>query len=216
MRFRLPSNQLARWLEVLSHFVLTLIHRKGKGHENADFWSRVGCNPRECDCYDRNSILEELPCSGCKTCRKHEQWSVLPNVDDVVPLFARNVSCHILPGSKQRKFSCMGMAMALLCLLFGVLWSVLGRVLEGMKLSGRCFNAVVLDISEILKMHRSKLLRRLRTRTDRDSLGGPPVERLSDDNDILFPGEKSSRNSSKSPIDDDLLQNDGSLKELKR
>ena len=66
MRVRSPSDQLARWLEVLSQFDFTLIHRKGKSHANADFWSRVGCDPRECHCYDRSKILEELPCGGCK------------------------------------------------------------------------------------------------------------------------------------------------------
>ena len=47
------------------------------------------------------AMAKELPCGGCKVCRKrHEQWSVLAEVDDVVPLFTRNISS---PASKETK-----------------------------------------------------------------------------------------------------------------
>ena len=45
MRVRSPSDQLARWLEVLFQFNFILIHRKGKSHANADFLSQGGLRP---------------------------------------------------------------------------------------------------------------------------------------------------------------------------
>ena len=38
-----PTNQLARWLELLSEFDLELVHRKGLKHNNADGLSRQEC-----------------------------------------------------------------------------------------------------------------------------------------------------------------------------
>ena len=78
MRFKSPTDQLARWLEVLLQYDFVLLHRSGKKHRNAEFWSRVGCDPYECDCYDRSKALEELPCGGCKTCKKRQdQWGIM-------------------------------------------------------------------------------------------------------------------------------------------
>ena len=83
MSFKSPTDQMARWLEVLSQYDFKIVHRAGRLHINADFLSRI-CNPHECDCYNKDTILENLPCGGCKVCHKrHEQWSVLQDVDDV-------------------------------------------------------------------------------------------------------------------------------------
>jgi len=93
MSFKNPENQMARWLEVMSQFDFRIEHRKGNKHANADFLSRLQCDPCECDCYDGKTILQDLPCGGCKDCkRKHEQWCDFEEYDDVVPLITRQVS----------------------------------------------------------------------------------------------------------------------------
>jgi len=85
MSFKEPENQMARWLEILSQYDFSIIHRKGRKHENADFMSRLACDPVECECYDGQSILSDLPCAGCKECRKrHEQWSSFMETEDIV------------------------------------------------------------------------------------------------------------------------------------
>ena len=42
--FKNPEGQLARWLEVLSTYDLTITFRAGKTHNNADAMSRIPCN----------------------------------------------------------------------------------------------------------------------------------------------------------------------------
>ena len=88
MRFRHPIGQLARWLEELSQFDMVVMHRAGAKHQNADALSRI---PASCNCYDAGKTLEELPCGGCRHCRKiHEAWAKFEeDVDDVVPLATR-------------------------------------------------------------------------------------------------------------------------------
>lgn len=44
MEFKNPEGQLARWLEVISQYRLTLIHRAGRVHMNADGLSRRPCS----------------------------------------------------------------------------------------------------------------------------------------------------------------------------
>lgn len=44
MQFKNPEGQLARWLEVVSQYRLTLIHRPGRVHMNADGLSRRPCS----------------------------------------------------------------------------------------------------------------------------------------------------------------------------
>ena len=74
--FKNPERQIARWIEVLSHFDYKLEHRPGVRHCNADGLSRIPCDPDACQCYDGTTILENLPCGGCKGCqKKHEEWS---------------------------------------------------------------------------------------------------------------------------------------------
>ena len=38
-----PSNQIARWLEILSEFTYSTEHRKGEKHGNADSLGRKSC-----------------------------------------------------------------------------------------------------------------------------------------------------------------------------
>ena len=108
MSFREPTDQTARWLEILSRFRFKIEHRAGRKHKNADALSRVPCDMSNCDCFDSANILSELPCGGCKTCkRKHEQWSAFMEESEVVPIQVRKIT-----GRKNIRFRC-----TLLCLL---------------------------------------------------------------------------------------------------
>ena len=93
MSFREPTDQMARWLEILSQFDFDIEHRAGKKHGNADSLSRMPCDPDSCDCYDGSTILSDLPCRGCiMTCqRRHREWSDFFSVDDVIPLSSKSV-----------------------------------------------------------------------------------------------------------------------------
>ena len=44
MNFKNPEGQIARWIETLSSFDMTIQHRPGIRHKNADSLSRVPCN----------------------------------------------------------------------------------------------------------------------------------------------------------------------------
>ena len=68
--FKNPEGQIARWIEVLSHFDYKLEHRSGISHRNADGLSRIPCDPNACQCFDGKTVLENLPCGGCKSCQK--------------------------------------------------------------------------------------------------------------------------------------------------
>ena len=58
-----------------------IVHRSGNKHLNADSLSRVLCDSDDCDCYDGQTILDELPCLGCKTCiKRHKGKSMVSNV----------------------------------------------------------------------------------------------------------------------------------------
>lgn len=88
MSFREPTDQLARWIEILSQFDFDIEHRAGRNHGNADAMSRIPCDPESCDCYDKETIIEQLPCGGCTTCvKRHKAWSqFFDEDDDVVPV----------------------------------------------------------------------------------------------------------------------------------
>ena len=110
MSFKEPTDQMARWLEILSQFDFKLEHRAGKKHTNADALSRRDCDPQQCDCYDRGLILQDLPCGGCNYCtKKHELWSDFFEVDDVVPLTTKqirsNYSDIMLPASSGKDYT---------------------------------------------------------------------------------------------------------------
>ena len=74
---------------------MTIVHRKGCEHVNADALSRIGNTLKSCDCYTAGADLGDLPCGGCSYySRAHHQWSrFIDAADDVVPLavFSINV-----------------------------------------------------------------------------------------------------------------------------
>ncbi len=47
LRFKKPEGQIARWLEIMSEYLPTIIHRPGLKHSNADGLSRKPC--KQCD-----------------------------------------------------------------------------------------------------------------------------------------------------------------------
>ena len=208
MRFKNPTDQLARWLEVLAQYDFTLIHRKGRNHRNADFWSRIDCDPYTCDCYERDTILKELPCGGCELCtKKQREWTILDDFDDVVPLFARNVSCGKPEQKGTQQGFCIRVALAiytLFCVVFGAVPQLAWKALARFK-QDTCFSLMSIWPGSI---------NRLRPRRNKKDLVEQSVFRLDDESDQFR--EKGSLNSDRSPLDDDSLRNDGLLKELKR
>jgi len=57
MSFKSPTDQMARWLEILSQFNFKIEHRKGSKHLNCDSLSGIPCDP-DFDCYDQDSFGE--------------------------------------------------------------------------------------------------------------------------------------------------------------
>ena len=109
MSFKEPENQMARWIEILSQFDFSVVHRPGSKHGNADFLSRA-CEPSSCDCYDGQTVLSDLPCSGCSDClKKHEQWSSFMMLDDVIPL---KLNRNKLVGTEMTSFNRMTKGLA--------------------------------------------------------------------------------------------------------
>ena len=98
MRFKNAEGQLARWLEELSQYDMTIIHRPGRLHSNADFLSRPIV---DCDCYTAGSKLEQLPCKGCKYCtRATKDWAQFgEDVDNVMPLAFKDGPTRTKPHS---------------------------------------------------------------------------------------------------------------------
>ena len=131
MSFREPENQTARWLEILSQYDFTIVHRQGQKHKNADFLSR-SCEPSVCDCYDGQTVLSDLPCSGCSDClKKHEQWSSFMKEDDVVPMKLNRTFLEGKERSERVKKTAAGCATYVLDY---VMWLVLTFFLVVMKL----------------------------------------------------------------------------------
>ena len=60
-----------RWLEELSQFHMTVLHRPGIKHGNADGLSRIPDEYDFCDCYRAGSELSTLPCGGVGTAAEH-------------------------------------------------------------------------------------------------------------------------------------------------
>ena len=77
---------------------MTVLHRPGVRHGNADGMSRIPDDLDFCDCYRAGYDLETLPCydphNPCKHCtRAHNQWSRFEeDVDDVIPLAIRSTT----------------------------------------------------------------------------------------------------------------------------
>ena len=82
--FKNPEGQVARWLEVLSTFSMTIEHRPGRLHGNADGLSR-----RPCDDSEINSVGES-PCHDAKqlnpSCMQVESASTEKSNDDSIDL----------------------------------------------------------------------------------------------------------------------------------
>ena len=89
LNFKEPQGQLARWLEELSQYHMTVKHRPGRNHVNADALSRL----MDPTCANERARLgqilkDNLPCGFCEYCtRQHKHWADFQEeVDDVVPL----------------------------------------------------------------------------------------------------------------------------------
>ena len=99
LRFKYIEGQFARWIEKLSQFDMTVLHRPGTKHGNADGLSRIPDDEPFCDCYSAGIDPTMLPCyaDGCTFCpRAHKQWSRFSeDVDDVVPLAVKSVDIQL-------------------------------------------------------------------------------------------------------------------------
>jgi hypothetical protein len=106
MNFKEPQGQLARWMEELSHYNMILRHRSGSKHGNADALSRPKIPVDLCAFYRVGVKLEELPCKGCKYCRKrHEEWNkFIEDVDEAIPLASVEKTYSIAENSESSKF----------------------------------------------------------------------------------------------------------------
>ncbi len=104
MSFKEPQGQIARWLEELSQYDMTIIHRPGLKHQNADALSRVQVESA-CDEYRLGADLSSLPCKGCRYCqRAHQKWGdFVEKVDDVIPLASKKpvVEDDLYPDIRQ-------------------------------------------------------------------------------------------------------------------
>ena len=103
MGFKHIQGQLARWLEELAQYDMSIVHRAGKKHINADSLSRIPDPLISCDCYRAGSSPELLPCQGCAFCRRaHAQWARFEeDVDDVVPLTFHTPTQQVQPAEPQ-------------------------------------------------------------------------------------------------------------------
>ena len=93
MNFKNIGGQLARWIEEISQYDMSILHRAGKLHGNADGLSRIPDQIKYCDSYNAGINPEQLPCGGCQFCvRAHSQWSRFEeDVDNVIPLSVRSL-----------------------------------------------------------------------------------------------------------------------------
>jgi hypothetical protein len=55
INFRNPEGQLARWLQILSAYDYTIVHRPGRVHSNADALSRRPCSANCSHCSKRDN-----------------------------------------------------------------------------------------------------------------------------------------------------------------
>ena len=98
--FKNIEGQLARWLEELATYDMTILHRPGKDHGNADGLSRIPSRS-SCNCPSRPIEVENLPCAErdqvCSYCSKaQERWERFKeDVDYVVPLSVREIQAPV-------------------------------------------------------------------------------------------------------------------------
>ena len=97
MSFKNIEGQLARWMEELAQFDMSVVHGAGKLHVNADALSRIPDNFDYYVNYKAGVPLSSLPCfsaeNRCKFCtRVEEKWSHFErDVDYVVPLSVKQL-----------------------------------------------------------------------------------------------------------------------------
>ena len=97
MSFKNTEGQLAGWMEELSQFDMSVVHRPGKYHINADALSRIPDPLEYCPNYRAGTMLSRLPCysqlNPCKCCTRAEAtWTHFEDdVDYVVPLTTRKI-----------------------------------------------------------------------------------------------------------------------------
>ena len=97
MSFKNIEVQLARWMEELSQFDMSVVHHPGKYHINADALSRIPDPLEYCPNYRAGTMLSRLPCysqlNPCKFCMRAEAtWTHFEDdVDYVVPLTVRKI-----------------------------------------------------------------------------------------------------------------------------
>lgn len=97
LSFKNLDAHMQRWITELQNFDFVLVHRHGKEHENADFFTRPPVTNQECSFFRPEVELTDLPCAstgpdgGKIACVKCEaitkKWSDFHmNVDDTLPL----------------------------------------------------------------------------------------------------------------------------------
>ena len=93
-QFKNPVGQLGRWLEELYQFFITIQHRPGIRHSNADGLSRIPEKLPGCDCYESGREVSSLPWGGCPYCtRLNAQLGKFEEeVNYVVPLTVRQLN----------------------------------------------------------------------------------------------------------------------------
>ena len=90
------DGQMNRWIMEFSQYCMTLIHRKGSEHINADYQSRPPIVDEECNFFESEVPLTALPCCKfeadgtpiiCKSCEKlKNNWKDFDEkVDDTLP-----------------------------------------------------------------------------------------------------------------------------------
>ena len=93
---------MARWLEELGQYDMTILHRPGRLHQDADALSRMPVGGGGgCGNYQGPGDLAALPCGGggvLLLSQAHKNWnSFLMEVDDVGQLRDQAQGVHMLP-----------------------------------------------------------------------------------------------------------------------
>ncbi|MCP3866871.1 MAG: hypothetical protein GY703_02005, partial [Gammaproteobacteria bacterium] len=117
LNFRHIEGQLARWLEVLGRYNMTIEHRPGKEHENADALSRY---PSSTPClgYRAHVDLASLPCGGCSSCQKQQRnWGQFEEeVDNVQELSnAETLRCQRVDCTSDLQMTGMDIQVPAIC-----------------------------------------------------------------------------------------------------
>ena len=78
----------------MSQYSMTIQHRAGTKHSNADGLSRIPEELDSCNCYEAGKDVNALPCGGCPYCVKlHMQLSRFEEeVHYAVPLVVMQLS----------------------------------------------------------------------------------------------------------------------------